>query len=382
MTYALILPIIVLAILAFATPDAAAEPCAAQERAIYSARVALTRAEEALRLAEQIDRVHLLADHVIPGNSNTGLLRCPDCANNALAISQAKTAVKSAKKTHADAVRVRDNCLATHICPACNQIGSHLLDDQPACTHMVYSCQGSSVGTHVQVTCEGCKQTYWQCGSSASSHKQVTCTDYTVTSRQSTGHYGVYRIVTSTAGGCGVTFWYCKDSGNHRITGYMNTIWRVCVAARNEAARRNGGDSNGGNGNGGNGNGGNSGTTTSPTVQNNGGNTGGTGGTSSDRVRCGHGNACSRGGYASSRYAHKVTCPAGHRYYECSATGTSRHANCRAQGSGEVRCARNSWCRSGGWASSRNAHQTTCSAGHTYWSCSPTEVRRHRNCRS
>lgn len=381
MKYALILPIVVLAMLAFATSDATAEPCAAQEGAVATARVALDSANESLSLAQQSQSAHLKIGHVLRAlaGESPGSEACTICMSNYYTINQARTAVRTKKADYDRAVRVRDNCLATHICPACNQIGSHLLDDQPACTHMVYSCQGSSVGTHNQVTGE-CGHTYWQCGSGGSSHKQVTCTDYTVTSRQF--NYGVYRTVTSTAGGCGVTYWYCKDSGNHRITGYMNTIWRVCVAARNEAARRNSGNSNGGNGNGGNSNGGNSGTTTSPTVQNNGGNTGGTGGTSSDRVRCGHGNACSRGGYASSRYAHKVTCPAGHRYYECSATGTSRHANCRAQGSGEVRCARNSWCRSGGWASSRNAHQTTCSAGHTYWSCSPTEVRRHRNCRS
>lgn len=122
------------------------------------------------------------------------------------------------------------------------------------------------------------------------------------------------------------------------------------------------------------------GTTTSPTVQNNGGgtvSTGGTGGTSADRVRCGHSN-CQRGGYASSREAHKTTCPAGHSYYACSLGGTRMHANCRAQRSGQVRCARGSFCRSGGWASSRNAHQTTCRRGHTYWSCWPSSVSRHR----
>ena len=122
-------------------------------------------------------------------------------------------------------------------------------------------------------------------------------------------------------------------------------------------------------------------TTTSPTVSNNGGGTGGGTGGSDTRVRCGHGNACSRGGYASSREAHKTTCPAGHSYYTCSATGTSRHANCRARGNGEVRCGNGSWCRSGGWASSRNAHKVTCAAGHSYWGCNPTQVSRHRNCR-
>lgn len=101
----------------------------------------------------------------------------------------------------------------------------------------------------------------------------------------------------------------------------------------------------------------------------------------SNLVRCGHGrngNACSRGGWASSREAHKVTCPAGHRYYECSLNGNRFHANCRARRSGEVRCAKGSWCRSGGWASSRNAHQTTCGQGHTYWSCWPRSVSYHR----
>lgn len=101
----------------------------------------------------------------------------------------------------------------------------------------------------------------------------------------------------------------------------------------------------------------------------------------SNLVRCGHGrngNACSRGGWASSREAHKVTCPAGHRYYACSSGGARFHANCRARRSGEVRCARGSMCRSGGWASSRNAHQTTCGRGHTYWSGWPRSVSYHR----
>ena len=174
-------------------------------------------------------------------------------------------------------------------------------------------------------------------------------------------------------GGCGKSFWTCDptEAAKHApktcsLSG-CNGKYRTCERrVSGHVCWHNGG-----------------GTTESNTVSSGGGtvSSGGSTGGSDTRVRCGHGNACSLGGYASSREAHKITCPAGHRYYKCSATGNSRHANCRAQRSGEVRCGYGSWCRSGGWASSRNAHKVTCAAGHSYWGCNPTQVRRHRNCR-
>ena len=203
----------------------------------------------------------------------------------------------------------------------------------------------------------GCGHTDYTCKSN--SHKQVTCSDETYSYYGYDGD-GVHHTYYATRSGCGRTYWYCKDSASHRASGSTS---RVCLSSGSGSSSTRS----------------SSGTTTSPTVQNNGGGT--TGGTSSDRVRCGHGrngNACSRGGWASSREAHKVTCPAGHRYYGCSESGARFHANCRARRSGEVRCARGSLCRSGGYASSRNAHQTTCGRGHTYWSCWPRSVSYHR----
>lgn len=377
MKHTLILPIVVLAILAFAIPDAAAAPCEGYDMAVYRANRVLDRAKEALRLEEKKDDVHFAADHFIPGNTNTGIF-CPDCMNNALAISQAKTAVKAAEKARDDAQAAYDSCLAGYICSNCNQIGSHLVDPQPTCTHTVYSCQGSSVGTHVQVTCESCKQTYWQCGSGGSVHQQMTCTSsrrvgYTNNVVRGKIVRGGYRMVYFT--GCGKTYWTCKNEANHgRTTGCPVSgcgIRKYGCATTYSCATKHAlnGEAVGST----------TTTTTSPTVQNNGGGTTGgtTGGTSSDRVRCGHSN-CQRGGYASSREAHKTTCPAGHRYYECSLGGNRFHANCRARRSGEVRCARGGLCRSGGYASSRTAHQTTCGRGHTYWSCWPASVSYHR----
>ena len=203
---------------------------------------------------------------------------------------------------------------------------------------------GSWTVTEVKV-CPSCKKEV----DSFTEH-QITCTTETF------WHTGSIFV----AGGCRATYWKCKDASSHRRIWYRGSPYKRCSLPSHLSED--------------NSNGGTSGGTTSPTVQNNGGNTGGT---SSDRVRCGHSN-CQRGGWASSREAHKTTCPAGHSYYACSLNGASFHANCRAQRSGQVRCARGSMCRSGGWASSRNAHQTTCRRGHTYWSCWPRSVSQHR----
>ena len=220
--------------------------------------------------------------------------------------------------------------------------------------------------TEHQITCPGCGSTYWSCSPTNElaqnqfRHQRIVCSG----SETVFGNLPDGRSFGQLLRACGATFYRCQIS-NHRKNQcsacgyyYKRCQGHTCSAGNSQSPR------------------GNSGTVS------NGGNTGGTtGGTSSDRVRCGHGrngNACRYGGWASSREAHKTTCPAGHRYYACSAGGASKHANCRARRSGEVRCAQGSYCRSGGWASSRNAHQTTCSAGHTYWSCWPSSVSRHR----
>ena len=186
----------------------------------------------------------------------------------------------------------------------------------------------------------------------------VTCTP-DLYQRFSDGH--IYEGMGYYAG-CNVKYWSCQDPPEHgRKKQCRKTecgLYDYYCADYTCETPSDGGSSSSGSG---------SGTSGS--------------GTSRDRVRCGHGNACRFGGFASSRYAHKTTCPAGHSYYTCSATGNSRHANCRARRSGEVRCGNGSWCRSGGFASSRNAHKVTCAAGHSYWGCNPTQVRRHRNCR-
>ena len=210
----------------------------------------------------------------------------------------------------------------------------------------------------------------------------ISETQHLVTCNTTSYRLGSYR-------GCGASYWSCdpSDVRKHRtVSCDGDKKYRICtehycfefsrrIPAGDPCAPADDTDDDSA-----------SSTTTSPTVSSGGGTVssggGGTGtGGSDTRVRCGHGNACSRGGYASSRNAHKTTCPAGHSYYTCSATGNSRHANCRARRSGEVRCGNGSWCRSGGWASSRNAHKVTCAAGHSYWGCNPTQVNRHHNCR-
>lgn len=136
-------------------------------------------------------------------------------------------------------------------------------------------------------------------------------------------------------------------------------------------------------------NNGGTGTTESPTIGKNGGGTGNgettgggsTGGTSSDRVRCGAGSRCGRGGYARHRNTHRSTCAAGHFYWTCSSSDVTAHSPHTARPANSVRCG-NRWsgysgCSSGGYASSENAHRTTCAAGHAYWSCNRNAVSSH-----
>ena len=391
----LILSIVALTILAFATAADAA-PCEAYDRDIVSARATLTSAKADLRMLEDKHDLHMTVDHIVlpvlSGESSGSF--CTTCLENAFAKNQLKAAIKTAKEALDRAQRVHDTCMASYSCSSCNQMGvDHALKPQPGCNHMVYSCQSDS-GTHTQLVCSRCNQTYWQCGSDASNHTQATgkcghtywrCDTNADTHiqircdnnlrRAEVRNASYERVILYYRRGCGQKFWLCKNFAGHNTITYCSTHPNVgkygCQS--NYACSSAHGSSSGGS----------TGTTTSPTVSNNGGSVSNGGGGGSDtRVRCGHGNACSRGGYASSRYAHKTTCPAGHRYYACSSGGASKHANCRARQSGEVACARGSWCRSGGYASSRTAHRTTCAAGHTYWTCSPSSVRRHRNCRS
>ena len=91
-------------------------------------------------------------------------------------------------------------------------------------------------------------------------------------------------------------------------------------------------------------------TTTSPTVQNNGGTNGGaTGGDSSSRVQCGNAGSarshCDKGGYASSRTAHETTCTnAVHRtpvtYWSCDATARRHHTTSRSHTRPTLTCRR------------------------------------------
>lgn len=191
------------------------------------------------------------------------------------------------------------------------------------------------------------------------------------------------RYSRGTYSGCGASYWSCNPSDvrKHRtVSCDGDKKYRICtghycfefsrrIPAGETCAPAADTDDDS-----------DSSTTTSPTVSSGGGgggtvsSGGGTGG-SDTRVRCGNGSSCSRGGYASSREAHKTTCPAGHRYYGC--YRTSWHDRCRAPSSGEVQCG-NSGCNRGGVASSRTAHKTTCRRGHTYWSCNRWLSRIHR----
>lgn len=289
MKYALILPIVALALLAFVTPDATAEPCSAQEGDIASTRSAIDSAEAALRIAEELDRVHQAVDHFIAGNSQSGLLQCSDCANNALAISQAKTAVKTAKDAHADAVEARDDCLESHLCDGCGR--------------------STTSGTHVRKICGGCNVTYWSCSSQAYNHRQVTCKSSRVSVNFDNGYYTTLWVT-----GCGAKYWVCKGTSAHRII-KSPVVRRACTSS--------GGSSTGGGGGGGGGgsdSGSGSGTGT---------------GDSGSRVRCANAGParrhCDQGGWASSAYAHySATCNSHRRgpvtYWSCDPTARRYHA--------------------------------------------------------
>ena len=101
-------------------------------------------------------------------------------------------------------------------------------------------------------------------------------------------------------------------------------------------------------------------------------------------VACGNtatgANACSSGGLVPQSNTHRATCRAEHTYWGCNlgeAADHSRHApnmicgNTATSSSG--RCSYNRV------ASSASEHQSTCAAGHTYWSCSSSETTTHRS---
>ena len=300
MKYTLILPIVALALFAFVTPDAATEPCSAQEGDIAMAASAVASAEAALELAEKKQSAHITLDHFLSSSSQQAI--CVTCMENYLSINQAKAAVKAAKDAHADKVEARDACLSSYTCDSCGEFGDHFVSPQPSCTHMVYSCQ-SDANTHNQVVCSGCNATYWQCGSSASNHRQVTCS-----SERAIEWFGNGGAKTGTANGCGATYWKCKDSSAHSILSISYYFSRVCLQS---------GSSGSSSSSGGGGGGGSGGSTPPATTPSTGSGGGGGGGDSGSRVRCGNGSSCRLGGYASSSTAHQSTCDLGHIYWRC-----------------------------------------------------------------
>ena len=372
----LILPIVALAILAFATTDAVTAPCDQLSIELRAANRAVATAEENLKTAQGSDNIEIL-DSVLGEGRYTG--------SSYYGVSEAKKALEEAKKALRLAQAAYDSCMSSYTCDSCGEFGDHFVSPQPSCTHMVYSCQSDS-GTHTQVVCSRCNQTYWscseasnhaqatgkcghtywQCDTNAGTHVQIQCENNLRRAEVRNASYE--RVILYYRRGCGKKFWLCKNFAGHHTITYCSTHPNVgkygCQSSYACSSAHGSGSGSS-----------STGTTTSPTVSNNGGSTGGSTGGSDTRVRCGNGSSCSRGGYASSREAHKTTCPAGHRYYGC--YRTSWHDRCRAPSSGEVQCG-NSGCNRGGVASSRNAHKTTCRRGHTYWSCNPNLSRIHR----
>ena len=302
---------VALTLLAIATPADAA-PCEPFDREIVAARAAINSAKADLKLAEQKQTGHKLLFHTIGSLSRDPKEYqepiCTTCMENYYAINQAKAAIRAAEKERDRAQRVHDTCIASYSCSNCNQLGDdHYLRPQPGCRHNVYSCQ-SDAGTHTQVVCGGCNATYWSCGNTWQTHHvQVTC-----------GPLVRYTPSYRSYPGCGQKYWHCATGGSGHGIKWDGT--RACTGSRVI-----------------NTNSPTSGTTTSPTVQNNGGSvsSGSGSGSSSDRVRCGNaGNSrrsCDKGGYASSTYAHySATCT--HRrgnvvtYWSCDATARRYHA--------------------------------------------------------
>ena len=134
---------------------------------------------------------------------------------------------------------------------------------------------------------------------------------------------------------CGKTYWYCVGEG-HRAHGlkancpepncglrdYRCGPPHTCEGISDQEKYGGRSGNNGGNsGNGGSSNGGSS-------------NGGSSNGGSSNRVRCGNrwtgSSACTSGGYASSRTAHQSTCARGHTYWSCNPSALSYHSRCTA----------------------------------------------------
>lgn len=83
---------------------------------------------------------------------------------------------------------------------------------------------------------------------------------------------------------------------------------------------------------------------------------------------------------------HNFCCcaPRGSPMYNGGSSGGSSNGGSSGGSSDRVRCG-NRWtgssaCTSGGYASSRTAHQSTCARGHTYWSCNPSALSYHSRC--
>lgn len=299
----LILPVVLvtLAILAFATA-ADAEPCAAQNIDIVQARRVLDFAKRDLAAAEATASAHRWIDHFVRNDQSGGPV-CHTCVTNAYSVNQAKASVAAAEKALEAAKGAYESCLSSYTCGGCNQLGDHLVDPQPNCSHKgsVYSCQGSSVGTHNPVI-GGCRHDYWQCDSNASSHRQVTCNSESLQSRHTGSIY--------TVSGCGATYWQCRDASSHGgIIWYRAWPYKRCCLPTTASGSGSSGSGSGG------GSGGGSGS--------------GSGGDSGSRVRCGN-SRCDKGGYASSRTAHQTECtfPTHSRpitYWSCHAAARRYH---------------------------------------------------------
>ena len=160
----------------------------------------------------------------------------------------------------------------TFVCPNCNQDVPYTLRHRISCSRINYRRHRWS---QYDDTLRGCNAIFWECDSAAvAKHAPKTCSE--------PGCNGKYRT-------CAPIGHTCRPS--------------------------------------------NTGTTTSPTVQNNGGGTvgngGTTGGTSADRVRCGNAGtrrtSCNKGGYASSSTAHQSVCELGHTYWTCNVAQNNLH---------------------------------------------------------
>ena len=347
--------ILLIAILAMSAIAAIAdEPseCAALKTAYDNASTALSSAKEEKRLADIDVSVNTannilqgIADGIRNARSNSGDDGLSRIGRD-IASERRSNALARALLRQSAAQRALDAAQATYDSAQGNYemcVASHIARwvTGPSCGHRYIHAFESR---HNLPFIFDCGHSSYLCKSSE--HKQVTCSSQTVSVNFDSGWWSRFYVT-----GCGATYWECQGSSAHRIL-KNPTVRRACSES----------SSNGGNGGNGGGNGGNGGGT-------GGGNGGGTGGgdsstdngrnsgDSSTRVRCGNTNrgagACTSGGYASSRTAHRTTCSAGHTYWNCNRTAAAWHATshtCTRSGCGQTytNCSKGNGTCSGG----------------------------------